>query len=88
MIYGLLYIIGKLGFPSFKWDSYRSSIPTHTKSIAILVKIAFIQISWPLLIRLTWFKWIILVRGPFLSDFMVKQSFRSYSVQITALLVK
>ena len=27
-------------------------------------------------------------KGPFLSDFMVKQSFRSYSVQITALLVK
>ena len=73
---------------SFKLDSYRSSIPRHTKSIAILVKIIFIQISWPFSIRLTLFKWIILLRGPFLSDFMVKQSSRSYSVQIAAPLVK
>ena len=23
VMYGLLYIVGKLGFPSFKWDSYQ-----------------------------------------------------------------
>ena len=45
LMYGLLYIVGKLGFPSFKWDSYRTLVPMHTTSILILVKVAFIQIS-------------------------------------------
>ena len=81
-------MIGKLGFPSFKLDSYHSSNPTHTKSISILVKVTFIQISWPFPIRLSLFKGRVWMIGPLLADGMVKQSFRRYSVQITALLVK
>ena len=72
----VLYIIGKLQSPSLKWDSYHSSIPTHTKAISSLVKLTFIQISWPFSIRLSLFKvWI-----PLLTDGMVKQTFASFSV--------
>ena len=87
VIYMLLYIVGKLRSSSFKRDSYHSSIPTHTKSISILVKLTSIQISWPFLIGPSLLKWRVLAMGPILPDCMVQQTFRRYSVQITALLV-
>ena len=55
-IYDILYTIGKLWFPSFKWDGCPSDITTYLATRHFLLSLLSIQISHPFPMQVVSFK--------------------------------